>query len=233
MVIRMNLLQDSIRPEHHLVECAFHHHDTGPKKKMLGGVSFDGGMTEAAAREKHRVSQAGALKQPPFSDVQFTDIGSGIGGRGVTGKETAGSHIKGTGRVDGRGKDTVNIVGIQDKKDTDKDMEAAVVQAAAASVEIPAADKAADVVNTGWHKIEHRYRADYQKYIGKLRNGIRAFLRGMEQNAKRQDRQRPKKKTPQQLREVTKEDIYEIQINTAYLLDSYNKYGERSILGKE
>ncbi len=73
---------------------------------------------------------------------------------------------------------------------------------------------------------------DYKKYIGKNRNGVQTFLKGMEQKAGKENRQQPKKKKMTGTRAVTKEEVYEIKVNTAYLLDSYNKHGERSTLGQ-
>ncbi|MBD5454065.1 MAG: hypothetical protein HDR30_07115, partial [Lachnospiraceae bacterium] len=55
---------------------------------------------------------------------------------------------------------------------------------------------------------------------------------GMEQKAGKENRQQPKKKKVTGTRAVTKEEVYEIKVNTAYLLDSYNKHGERSTLGQ-
>lgn len=99
----MNLLQDSIILKHHVMKCAFHHHDTGPKKKMLGGVTFDGGMTGSADKGRHTVSQAGEqIKQPPFSDMQFTDIGSGAGNLRTIGRGTSGNGTKGTNKTNSR-----------------------------------------------------------------------------------------------------------------------------------
>lgn len=95
------------------------------------------------------------------------------------------------------------------------------------------ADRAVNAANAGQPEVRHKYRLDYKKYIGKMQNSIQAFLKGMEQRAGKEGRQQSKKKEMPGTRTVTKEDVYEIQINTAYLLDSYNKYGERSVLGKE
>ena len=126
----MNLLQDSIRPEHHVMKCAFHHHDAEPKGKKLWGVSFDGG---SAAKERHTVLQAGEQKsQPPFSDIDFTGIGNGIGRHGTAGRGTSGNVIKGTGKAAGHQKDTVSISGTQNQNKAETAAETlAVMQPAA------------------------------------------------------------------------------------------------------
>ena len=209
----MNLLQDSIRPEHHVMKCAFHHHDAGPKGKKLWGVSFDFGGS--AAKERHTASQAGEQKsQPPFSDINFTGIGNGIDRHGAAGSGMSGNVIKGAGKAavkaTGYQKDTVSISGTQNQNKAD---------AAAETLVIMLPDRKQPVL-------------DYKKYISKIQNGIQTFLKGMEQKAGKENRQQPKKKKLTGTRAVTKEEVYEIKVNTAYLLDSYNKHGERSTLGQ-
>lgn len=194
------------------MKCAFHHHDTGPKGKLLGGISFDGGSS--AAKERHTVSQAGEQKsQPPFSDINLTGLGNGIDRHGTAGRGTSGNVIKVTNKADvkaaGHKKDTVSINGIQNQNKADTAAETLVI--------MPPAGKPV---------------LDYKKYMGKIRNGIQAFLKGMEQKAGKENRQQPKKKKMTGTRAVTKEEVYEIRVNTAYLLDSYNKRGERSTLGE-
>ena len=214
----MNLLQDSVRPEHHVMKCVFHHHDAGPKRKLLGGVSFDGGGS--AAEKRHMISQAGEQKsQPLFSDINLTGIGNGIDGHGAAGRGTSGNVIKGTNKAAvktvGHPKDTVSISAIQNQNKEDTAAETLVIMQPTA-VEIV-------------HVIENEQPArkpvlDYKKYMSKIRNGIQTFLRGMEQKAGKENRQQPKKKKVTGTRAVTKEEVYEIKVNTAYLLDSYNKH---------
>ncbi len=221
----MNLLQDSISPEHHVMKCAFHHHDAEPKRKMLGGVSFDGG---SAAKERHTVSQAGEQKsQPPFSDINFTGIGDGIDRRGTVGRGTSGNVIKGVGKAAvkaaGHQKDTVSISGMQNQNKAETAAETLAVMQ-------PAAVEIADVIEN--KQPARKSVLDYKKYMGKISNGIQTFLKGMEQKAGKENKQQPQKKKLTGTRAVTKEEVYEIKINTAYLLDSYNKHGERSTLGQ-
>ena len=195
------------------MKCAFHHHDAGPKGKKLWGVSFDFGGG-SAAKGGHSVSQAGEqTSQPPFSDINLTGIGNGIDRHGTAGRGTSGNVIKGTGKasvkVVGHQKDTVSISGTQDQNKEEAAAETLVII-----------------------QPERKPVLDYKKYMGKIRNGIQTFLKGMEQKAGKENRQQPKKKKMTGTRAVTKEEVYEIQVNTAYLLDSYNKHGERSTLGQ-
>ena len=67
----------------------------------------------------------------------------------------------------------------------------------------------------------------------KLGQGIRAMFGKNTEDTGKQNRQKPKKKLTSGTRPVTKEDVYDIQVNSSYLLDSYNKNGERSTLGKQ
>lgn len=221
----MNLLQDSIRPEHHVMKCAFHHHDSGPKGKLLGGVSFDGG---SAAKERHTVSQAGEQKsQPPFSDINLTGLGNGVDGHGTAGRGTSGNVIKGTNKAvvkEARHqKDTVSIRGTQNQNKAETAAETLVIMQSETTM-------ITDVIEG--ELPTRKTVLDYKKYMSKIRNGIQTFLKGMEQKAGKENRQQPKKKKVTGTRAVTKEEVYEIRVNTAYLLDSYNKHGERSTLGQ-
>lgn len=215
-------------PEHHVMKCIFHHHDAVPKKKMLGGVSFEGGMAGGAGKGSHTVSQADAqIQQPPFSDIQAAGIGIGAdtltAGRGTSGKETAGGD---KGSANKRQKDTVNIIGTQDKSMTVKTAEDAASEGAV--IQLPVSVAVSETL-----KEQPRPHFDYKKYTGRLKSGIQTLLKGMKQKAGKESGKQPKKKEVTGRKAVTKEEVYEIQINTAYLLDSYNKRGERSMLGKE
>ncbi|MCM1252390.1 MAG: hypothetical protein NC321_06185 [Clostridium sp.] len=202
----MNGIQDNMLPEHHVMKCIFHNHDTGQKKKMLGGVSFDGGASSGSGRESHTVTQAGGQTvQPPFYHVNpAAGFGNGIGALGQAGEKTDGNG-KAQHSV-GHPKDTVNITVIPDKNEA--------------------------VADVGWAIEKQSPRFSYKKYIEKLKSGIHTFLESMEQKAGKEKKEQPKKKKENGTRAVTKEEVYEIQINTAYLLDSYNKHGQRSTLGK-
>ncbi|MCM1388168.1 MAG: hypothetical protein NC231_12640 [Bacillus sp. (in: Bacteria)] len=209
----MNSIQDNMLPEHHVMKCIFHNHDTGQKKKMLGGVSFDGGASSGSGRGSHTVTQAGGQTvQPPFYHVNpAAGFGNGIsvlgqaGGNGISALEQAEGNGKAQHSA-GHPKDTVSISVIPDRNEA--------------------------VADVGWPIEKQRPRFSYKKYIGRLKNGIHTFLESMEQKAGKEKKEQPKKKKENGTRAITKEEVYEIQINTAYLLDSYNKHGQRSTLGK-
>ena len=117
--------------------------------------------------------------------------------------------IKGTNKAVGHQKDTVSISAAQNQNKEEAAAEILVIM-----------------------QQERKPVLDYRKYMGKIRNGIQTFLKGMEQKAGKENKQQPKKKKLTGTRAVTKEEVYEVQVNTAYLLDSYNKHGERSTLGQ-
>lgn len=241
----MHWIQDEKPIEHHLSgwHDYAHHHETG-KKKMLGGVSFEGGGA-AGGSKGNTASQAGVqTAQPSFSDIQALGFGTGkILGNARQGNSMQGSDKKADDISKSR-KDTVSI------QESHKDMaarETAGQQIAAQTIvsaqtivptqpSVSGADADMDRIATVMESIplkaQRRFDFDYKKYIGKLRNGIQTFLKGMEQKAGKENRQKPKKKEKSGTHAVTKEEVYEIQANTAYLLDSYNKNGERSTLGK-
>lgn len=241
----MHWVRDEKPIEHHLSgwhDNAYHHHETG-KKKMLGGVSFEGGGA-AGGSKRSTAQQAGVqTAQPSFSAMQA--VGLGIGGADATkhGNSLRGADKKING-ASGNRKDTVSIqrnhMNIETRKDAEQTTAA---EAAVAAGTVITAQKAAQAASDGTENIttvtenipvieKRRFRFDYKKYFGKMRNGIWTFLKGMERKAGKESRQKPKKKEKSGTHAITKEEVYEIQANTAYLLDSYNKHGERSILGK-
>lgn len=105
----------------------------------------------------------------------------------------------------------------------------AVCQSASASesTDMVAAENAAVPVPE-----EKRSRTGFFQYIRKMGNGIQTFLRGMEQKAGRENARKQPKKEKAGTRSITNEELSQIQTDRAYLLDSYNKYGERSTLGR-
>lgn len=195
----------------------FHNHDTVQKRKLLGGVSFDGGA--GGGSKTAAPSQAGVqTAQPSFSDVSDQIPGIGLG---ITGWHAGGSAIGGKGGTSGVGnvgkgkRDTVSIreasmmpISAQEAAWTDK----------MASVIIPAPEK-----NSRFLKLK--------KYVGKLQKGIQAFLQGKERRADKGNGQRHKRKDGSGTRMVRKEDA--LAAAADYLLESYNRHGERSTLGKQ
>ncbi len=54
----------------------------------------------------------------------------------------------------------------------------------------------------------------------------------MEQKAGQRNGRKPTKKNTEGTRAAAKEEFDQIEADKSYLLDSYNKYGERSTLGR-
>lgn len=224
----MHWIQDEQSIEYHVVRwdnSAFHNHDKVNKRKLLGGVSFDGGGA-GGGKTGSTVQGTGVNSlQSSFPDGNGLGLGNGTGLLNESGK--AGSSIEGTGNT---GKDTVSIHNVQ-AGDIPKEAEA--IAGLQVSLHTDNADmsEAADIVKPEREKQKNSF--DYQKYIKKMRSGIKSFLQSMRQKSGKEQKRQDVKKEIKGTRPVTKEDVYEIQINTAYLLDSYNKYGERSTLGKD
>lgn len=224
----MHWVQDEQQIEYHVIQwrnSAFHNHDKQPKRKLLGGVSFDGG----GGGRGEAIQQTGVqTAQPSFPRIVDENLfGFGIAGNDPDGDGKIGSSLNGsTGKrgetgVQGKGRDTVEVGSIQEAM--------AVCQSMSAG-EIPDTIKVENTVMSAPE--EKRPRPAFFQYIRKMRNGIQTFLRGMEQKAGRENtRKQPKKEKPG-TRSITKEELSQIQIDRTYLLDSYNKYGERSTLGR-
>ena len=92
-------------------------------------------------------------------------------------------------------------------------------------------DKITSVANQ--KQPDNRRRLIIRKYIAGLRKFMQNLMKGMGQETDSRSSQNKKRQDIKATRAITKEEVYEIQINTSYLLDSYNKYGERSTLGKQ
>lgn len=208
---------------------AFHNHDTVMKRKLLGGVSFDGGG--AGGAKGAAAPQAGVqTAQPSFSPVSEDNLfGLGLG-IGLNGSEGIGigTGTKQQGTETGQ-RDTVSIHAIDNPNRTEE------MGIIAAQQMLPA--NAGFDVNNTTHVIENvetkkRHSNLFVNYFKKMKNSIQTFLRGAEQKAGREKKQSPEKKKTHGTRAITKEEFYEMQADTGYLLDSYNKYGERSTLGK-
>lgn len=238
----MRLMQDEQPIEHHLTwrNSAFHRHDHGTvdKRKMLGGVSFDGGAALENHKSRSSTTQAGVQEaQPPLTDkynenLSLSEMGLGLGrtnGRVDTSsqKESDGKAVKNATAV----KSTTAVKNVAaDIKD-----EAAINENAAVHNVVSVADNFLDKIITNITESDNLKvgRSSFIRGLTlKLGKGIRTLLERSGEDSKRQNEQRPKKKLSSGTRPITKEDVYEIQINSSYLLESYNKNGERSTLGK-
>lgn len=224
----MHWIQDEQQITYHVIRwrnSAFHNHDNLPKRKLLGGVSFDsGGGGKGEATQQTGVQTA----QPSFPRIVDENLfGPGIAGDGLSGNGKTGSSLHGAeGKpgepgAQGRGRDTVEVCSLQ---------EAMAVCRSASAGEIPDAVKAENVA--AFVPEEKRSRPAFFQYIRKMGNGIQTFLRGMEQKAGRENARKQPKKEKTGTRAVTKEELAQMQADRAYLLDSYNKHGERSTLGR-
>lgn len=224
----MHWIQDEQRIEYHVIKwrnSAFHNHDKMPKRKLLGGVSFDGGgggKGEAARQADVQTAQ------PSFPRIVNENLfGFGIAEKGSDGDGKIGRSQHGSAEkhaetgAQGKGRDTVEVGFGQEAM--------AVCQSASASesTDMVAAENAAAPVPE-----EKRSRTGFFQYIRKMGNGIQTFLRGMEQKAGRENARKQPKKEKAGTRSITNEELSQIQTDRAYLLDSYNKYGERSTLGR-
>lgn len=224
----MHWIQDEQQITYHVIRwrnSAFHNHDNLPKRKLLGGVSFDGGGGgKGEATQRTGVQTA----QPSFPRIADENLfGPGIAGDGLSGNGKTGSSLHGAAGksaepgAQGRGRDTVEVGSIQEAM--------AVCQSASAG-EIPDAAKAEYAAAPVPE--EKRSRPAFLQYIRKMGNGIQTFFRGMEQKAGRENARKQPKKEKTGTRAVTKEELAQMQADRAYLLDSYNKHGERSTLGR-
>ena len=238
----MRLMQDEQPIEHHLTwrNSAFHRHDHGTvdKRKMLGGVSFDGGADLGNNKSRSSTTQAGVQEaQPPLTDkynesLSLSEMGLGLGRTKGTAdtasqKESDGKAVKNTASNINTKSDNKATAEIKD--------EASVNENAAVHNILIAADNFVDKIITHVTESDNLKIGSSSLVRGlthKLGKGIHTLLARSGQDGNRQSEQRPKKKLSSGTRPVTKEDVYEIEINSSYLLESYNKNGERSTLGK-
>ncbi|MCM1040558.1 MAG: hypothetical protein NC314_06230 [Roseburia sp.] len=231
----MHWVQNEQPIEYHVVRwenSAFHNHDKSDKRKLLGGVSFDGGGAGGAASGSTTQGTGVQNVQSSFLDGYGLAIGSGPDA--LTGNGKAGNGVQGAEGTAGAGKDTVHIIQGNGAAVENAGILTASEAVSAASVGSPAElNKNTDVIESKETEYEKRRRSfDPRNYGKKMRSAIRSFLQNMKEWSGRDQKRESVKKENKGTRHVTKEDVYEIQANTAYLLDSYNKHGERSTLGK-
>lgn len=225
----------------------FHNHDTARKRKLLGGVSLDGGAAAGGGKNGSNMTQAGVQEaQPSFPNaynesVSLSEIGLSLGkAGGKPGTEdTKSNETRNNGKAREINEEIVK------KKETEKQNEAAsivnsfwnniiasVINMGSFPVNNPSNVNNADAADNSEQSGRRRLRI-IKGIAYKLGKGIQAFLGKDEQDAGARNGQNPKKKLSSGTRPITKEDIYEIQVNSSYLLESYNKNGERSTLGKQ
>ncbi len=238
----MRLMQDEQPIEHHLTwrNNAFHNYDHGTvdKRKMLGGVSFDGGAALGNNKSRSSTTQAGVQEaQPPLADkynenLSLSEMGLGLGR--TKGKAYTANQKENDGKTDAAGTKENGGRAVKNVSADIKD-ESTVNENAIVHNMLSAADSFLDKIIaqvTEYDNLKVGRSSLLRGLTFKLGKGIHTLLERSGQDNKRQNEQRPKKKLSSGTRPVTKEDVYEIQINSSYLLDSYNKNGERSTLGK-
>ncbi len=250
----MHWVQGEKPVEYHVVRwenSAFHNHDKRPERKMLGGVSFDGG---AGGGKSMNTQQTGVqTAQPSFSHtIDEGWFGNGMSESGLYGDGKDGLSGEKNGRAerapgifgnraetDAHGvranRDTLEIrtsPELAESKAAPELAEHKVTPELAESKDVPgAADNAVEAV---WAPAvpEEKSRRPFGRMLNKMKNGIQAFLREMEQRAGQKNNRKFSKKNGDGTRAVTKEEFDMIKADKSYLLDSYNKYGERSTLGE-
>lgn len=197
--------------EYHVVRwdnSAFHNHDKPTRRKMLGGVSFDGG---AGGGKSANMQQTGVqMAQPSFShSIDEGTFGGGLAEMGLYGGGKDGLP----GDRNGKAEDILRVSGKRAEAGSPD------VRGGRDTLEIRTAPE------------EKRSRPALLQSFRKMGKGIQAFLKGMEQRAGQKRHKKSPKKNPEGTR-LTKEEFDRIQTDKSYLLDSYNKYGERSTLGR-
>lgn len=237
----MHWVQGEKPVEYHVVRwdnSAFHNHDKLTKRKMLGGVSFDGG---AGGGKSANMKQTGVqMAQPSFSHTADEGaFGSGLAEMGLYGGGKDGlpgdrnGKAEGILRVSGNQAeaDSPDVRGSRDTLEIRTVPEAADVKSAPEAIEMKTALETAAAGQAVSVPEEKRRRPALLQSFRKMGKGIQAFLKGMEQKAGQKHHKKAPKKNPEGTR-LTKEEFDRIQTDKSYLLDSYNKYGERSTLGR-
>lgn len=229
--------------QYHVIQwsnSAFHNHGNNgieKRRKLLGGVYLDGGGAGAGSDKGESISQTGVQNaQPSFPDGYLVnDFGIGIG----TGSKSGiakGNH-KESQKVKS---DSVKISG--DIKKANNIITTTVIntvntgemQAMQQFMPILHDDEANKITSVDeQEQSDNKRRLIISKYIGRLRKFMQSLMKGMGHKTDKRSSQNRKKRDIKGTRAITKEEVYEIQVSTSYLLDSYNKYGERSTLGKQ
>lgn len=253
----MHWVQGEKPVEYHVVRwenSAFHNHDKRPERKMLGGVSFDGG---AGGGKSMNTQQTGVqTAQPSFSHtIDEGWFGNGMGEAGLYGDGKEGlsgerndktesgraenDKSKNDMRVSGNRTET-DAHGVRDNRDTleirtvPELAENKVMQELTADITMTEAEAAASAVEAVSSPAvpEEKRRRPFGRMFDRMKSGIQDILREMEQRAGQKNNRKSSKKNGEGTRAVTKEEFDRIKTDKSYLLDSYNKYGERSTLGE-
>lgn len=227
----MRHIQTEEPVQYHVIQwrnSAFHSHGIVKKRKLLGGVYLDGGGAGTGSDKGESMSQTGVqTAQPSFPDGYIiNDLGVGIG---TGGKESQNGKSE-----------SVKIS--RDIKMADCSKTTTVINTVTASEMLAVQQLMPTVHDDETNKItsvdnqeqpDNKRGLTIRKYMAGLRKFIQNLMKGMGHKTDSRSSQNRKKQDMKGTRAITKEEVYEIQINTSYLLDSYNKYGERSTLGKQ
>lgn len=215
---------------------AFHNHEIEKKRKLLGGVYLDGGGAGAGSDKEKSISQTGVQNaQPSFPDGYINDLGLGIGTGGhssmAKGNQKDSQNVKSdSAKISGDIKKADNII-TTTVINTVNACEMQAMQQLMPTVHDDEVNKITSADEQ--EQTENKRKLIIRKYIGVLRKFMQNLMKGTGQKTDSRSSQNRKKQDMKGTRAITKEEVYEIQINTSYLLDSYNKYGERSTLGKQ
>ncbi|MDE5933145.1 MAG: hypothetical protein K2H40_11810, partial [Lachnospiraceae bacterium] len=175
----MHWIQNEQQIEYHVVQwrnSAFHNHDKLPERKLLGGVSFDGGGGGKGSATRQTGVQTAQPSFPHIVDENLFGLGIMEGALGRDGKEGSSPNDsvgkKTESAVQGKGRDTVEVGNIAETMAVCQSVSAGEIADTVKAENVPVPE-------------EKRPRPAFFQYIRKFRNGIQTFLRGMEQKAGR------------------------------------------------
>lgn len=227
----MRHIQTEEPVQYHVIQwrnSAFHNHGIVKNRKLLGGVYLDGGGAGTGSGKGKSISQTGVqTAQPSFPDgyiVNDLGVGIGTGGKESQNGKSESVKISRDIKIADCSKTTtvINTVTVS---------EMLAVQQLMPTVHDDETNKITSVDNQ--EQPDNKRGLTIRKYMAGLRKFMQNLMKGMGNKTDSRSSQNRKKQDMKGTRAITKEEVYEIQINTSYLLDSYNKYGERSTLGKQ
>lgn len=216
----MHWIQHEHPGVYHAIEwenSAFHSHEStvNNKRKLLGGVSFDQDAVFGGQSHTKAPASFGMPVSTSPNENNISGIGLGIGpgdtidaGKGKKTDRSVKTDRNGkTGKHEIAGKSGMinrNMVPI-----SVSDM----IREMPFGTESGRFKKAASLLSDFYRKVRYSLHA-----------GIGAKQHKQEK--------KKEKKNISGTRPISKEDMYAAQAQSSYLLDSYNKFGERSVLGK-